>query len=161
MPGETEPLPCAGAGLSSASCFQGLGLCCFPVLVPPGAHAVCASCQGAVLYLVFFERDVSCCPRAKAPLGGGWSRLHHIQPWPLALPGRMAPLQAAGALTQWSMLILRQAQPIGSCPLLLAVLPLQPVLPNLLFSVRSPLLLPFPPSSSSPCLPSSLSPPYS
>lgn len=35
VPGQTEPLLCAGVALSSASWFQGLGLCWFPVLMPP------------------------------------------------------------------------------------------------------------------------------
>lgn len=93
-----------------------------------------------------------------------WGRLVQAASCPTVASGHAGEdgtLRAAGALTLWSVLILRQARPIGSCPLLSAVLPLQPVLPNPLFSVRNPLLLLFPPSSPCPRLPFSLFPPYS
>ena len=109
VPGKTEALSWAGSGLSSAWCFQGLGLCWFPVLVPPGAYAVCASCQGAVLHPGFSERDMSCCPHGQDTSGGGWSRLHHVQPWPLATLGKMAPCELlvfwpCGPCSSWGKL---------------------------------------------------------
>lgn len=47
------------------------------VLVPgAGAYTMCASCQRAVVYHRFLERDMSC----QDTSGEGWSRLCHAQP---------------------------------------------------------------------------------
>jgi len=93
-----------------------------------------------------------------------WGRLVQATSCPAVASGHAredGTLRAAGVLTLWSVLILRQAWPVSSCLLLSAVLPLQPLLPNPLSSVCSPVLLPFPPSFSSPHLASSLFLPYS
>lgn len=136
------------------------------VLVPSArvAGSLCSVCKlsgGCSVPWAFGKgRDVSGCPQAEAPLeeADPGCVMSSRGLWPCR--GGWYPVSCC-ALSLWSVLILRQARPIGSCPSLSAVLPLQPVLPNPLFSVRSPLFLPFPPSSSSPCLPSSLFRSYS
>lgn len=130
--------------------------CAFRGLTCAGSQCSCpqepTQCVQTVLYPGCLERTVSCCPRAKALLeeAGPGCVISSHGPWPYR--GGWNPVSC------WCFDPVIYAHPEASSahqllPFAFSCCPFQPVLPNPAFSVCSPLLLPFLPSSLSPLFP--------